>query len=226
MTLRELLVTLGRRWYAAAAALGATALLAWYLVASAAGGVYTTRTTVMFLWGTDNALGVEQSIKDQNVIAFAGAVASEVVPGQPTVRYARADAPYHGAGLRQGVQVGLTDYGNQWKPSYAAAEIVVQIVGPSRAWVEERQREALARISHSTALHRQPGQITDIKAEVDPLSTRIDHIAPSRTGQLAGLGALGAAGLIAAGGAAVATDRAAHAWRPRARTNARERGDE
>ncbi|MCD1268178.1 hypothetical protein B5M43_004845 [Microbacterium sp. MEC084] len=224
MTARELLGMLGRRWYVVTAVLAAAALLTWHLASTAAAGVYSTRTAVTFLYGYDSALSLEGSLRDENVIAFAGAVAAEVVPGQEAIRYSAVDAPYYGAGLREGVQVGLVDYGNQWAPSYAVAVIVLQIVGPSAEWVEAKQTEALRRVEYSSYLRRQPGTPADIRIRVDPLTLRIEHIRPERTAQVAALGAMTVAGLLTSVGSAVGFDRAlAHRTRRGGRT-ARTRG--
>ncbi|GGH49066.1 hypothetical protein GCM10010921_27000 [Microbacterium album] len=189
------------------ALLAATGALTAHLASAAAGGVYSTRTAVTFMQAYESSLGVNGSVVDEDVIAFAGAVAAEVVPGREAVRYSAADAPYYGAGLREGILVGLLDQGNQWTPSYGAAVIVIQIVGPTLEAVRERQREALERIEHSAYLQQQPGAATDVSARVDPLSMRIEHIAPSRIAQGAALAAMSLAGGLAAGIGAVGADR-------------------
>lgn len=207
MTLPSMLRVLLRRWYVILLVLGGTGALGAHFVTSA-DGVYSTRTIVNFLSRYESSLSLDGSVRDDDVIAFAGAVAAEIVPGRDAVRYAAGDAPYYGAGLRHGMLVGLVDYGNQWTPSYGVAAIEIQIVGESEAWVEDRQREALARIASSPYVLQQPGDITDLVPRVDPLSLRIDHITPSRTAQLAAIVALAAAGALAAGTLAVGLDRA------------------
>jgi len=209
MTVRTILRILLRRWYVMLLVLGAAGAGTAYLVAHA-DGVYSTRTIVNFLYSYESSLALDGSVKDDDVIAFAGAVAAEVVPGRDAVRYAAGDAPYYGAGLREGVLVGLVDYGNQWTPSYGVAAIEIQIVGESLAWVQARQREALARIEHSPYVIQQPGDITDLVPRVDPLSLQIQHITPSRTALVAAVAALGGAGLLAAGALSVGVDRLAH----------------
>jgi hypothetical protein len=207
MTVAAVFDVVVRRWYVVLAVLLGTGALTAYLLMSA-NGVYTTRTKVEFLYAYESSLSLEGSLRDDDVIAFAGAIAAEVVPGREAVRYSAADAPYYGAGLREGVLVGLVDYGNQWTPSYGAAAIDIQIVGPTREWVEQRQREALARIEQSPYVLQQPGDPTDLTPRVDPLSLRIDHIVPSRMEQGAAVIALSAAGLLTAGALAVGVDRA------------------
>ena len=210
MTVPVMLRILLRRWYVILLVLGGTGALGAHLLTTAE-GVYSTRTLVTFLSEYESTLSLDGSVRDDDVIAFAGAIAAEIVPGRDAVRYAAGDAPYYGAGLRHGMLVGLVDYGNQWTPSYGVAAIEIQIVGESRAWVEDRQREALARIEHSPYVLQQPGNFTDLVPRVDPLSLRIDHITPSRTAQIAAFAALGAAGLLTAGALAVGLDRAVRA---------------
>jgi hypothetical protein len=207
VTLIVLLQIAARRWYVMLVVLGGTAVLTVQLLSNA-DGVWSTRTTVAFLYDYESTLSVDGSIRDDDVIAFAGAVAAEIVPGRQAVRYSAADAPYYGAGLREGVLVGLVDYGNQWTPSYGAAVIDIQIVGRTREWVASRQQEALQRIEHSAYVTGQPGNVLDLTPHVDPLSLRIDHIAPSRVSLVAAVAALSMAGLLAAGALAVGVDRA------------------
>lgn len=207
MTLRVLLGIAARRWYVILIVIGGTAAFTVHVLANA-DGVYSTRTTVTFLYDYESTLSLDQSLRDDNVIAFAGAVAADVVPGREAVRYSAADAPYYGAGLRQGVLVGLVDHGNQWTPSYGAAVIEIQIVGESREWVEAQQRQALERIENSPYVVQQPGNPTDLTPRIDPLSLRIDHIAPSRLALATAVAALATAGTLTAGALAVGIDRA------------------
>ncbi|MER7798025.1 hypothetical protein [Microbacterium sp. NPDC096154] len=206
MTLRTLLVIVARRWYVVLVVLGGAGGLTVHLASSAA-GVYSTHTTVSFLYEFESTLSLDGSRADEDVVAFAGAVAAEVVPGRAAVRYSAVEAPYYGAGLREGVLVGLLDYGNQWTPSYGAAVLDIRIVGPTREWVALRQREALTRVYTSSYVQRQPGNRMDITPRVDPLSLRIEHIAPTRVAIAAAVAALSAAGLLTAGALAVGVDR-------------------
>lgn len=206
MTLRGLLGAMRRRWYAVVAIFAVTAGLT-ALLAASADGVFTTRTAVSFTYGYETPLTPANSLVDEDVIAFAGAVAADVGGVREVVRYSAADAPYYGAGLREGMFVGLLDHGSQWGPSYGVAVIVVQLVGPTKDWVETRQRDALARIAESVAAHQPQGAEVDIATHIDPLSLRIEQIAPNRLSQLAAFAAMTAAGVLAAAAAAVGTDR-------------------
>ncbi|MFD1719771.1 hypothetical protein [Georgenia deserti] len=204
--LRRTLTALARRWYVTLLVLAVAAVGTYEL--NSRSGVYSTRTTVAFTYSYDTLLTPNNSSKLDDVIAFAGAVAADVVPERPPVRYSQSDAPYYGAGLRQGVLVGLLDHGSQWGPSYGTAVIMIQIVGPTQDWVAQRQEAALARIEDSTDERNAAGaDERRIVARIDPLSTRIEHIVPSRFTQVAALGAIAAAASLVAGWAATSLDR-------------------
>lgn len=204
--LRRTLGAVARRWYVVVLVLAlASALTVSFQSQS---GVYSTRTTVSFTTPNDTVLAPNSSAKSADFIAFAGTVAAEVAPDGQPVRYAESDAPYYGAGLRQGVLVSLLDEGNQWDPSYRTAVIVVQIVGTTEEWVAEHQERALNRIEEATASRSGAGSTGHrVAARVDPLSLRIERIAPSAFAQLAGLGAMALAAVLVAGWAAVTVDR-------------------
>ncbi|MCR2793560.1 hypothetical protein NQ156_10850 [Microbacterium sp. zg.Y625] len=172
-------------------------------------GVYSTRTVVSFTFPYESSLTPDNATSNESVIAFAGAVASQISPNTPTVRYSAGDAPYYGAGLRQGILVGLRDDGSQWAPSYGTAVIEIQIVGQTEQWVAEQQSQILARVKQSTEAQQSGGGIAPeerITARVEPLTLRIEHITPSRMAQAMAAAAMVGAGVLVAAWAAVASD--------------------
>jgi hypothetical protein len=200
MTLGELGGIVLRRWYVVSAAFIAALLLGGVLWSQS--GVYSTRTVVSLTFPFESTLTPDNATSNESVVAFAGAVAAQISPETETVRYSAGDAPYYGAGLRQGVLVGLRDEGSQWAPSYGSAVIEIQIVGPTERWVADRQKRILDRVAASTE-ERQSDVASGIDdrvvARVDPLTTQIEHITPSRLALLTAVGAIALAGALVGG---------------------------
>jgi len=180
VTVRNVLSAMLRRWYIPLGVLLIAAVLLAAFVRD--GGTYTTRTVVSFTYGTKPVFSYGSGANDANVIAFAGAIASEINDGKPVERYSDDSAPYFGAGVREGVLVGLTAAGNQWATSYPRADIEMQIVGRTREWVEARQSELVDKVL-ATAEARQSDSATDrVNATVIPLTLDIHHVTAGRTG--------------------------------------------
>jgi hypothetical protein len=214
VTVREALSAMGRRWYVLLAIVMVFAGLAFLFYKD--GGSYSTRTTITFTLPSRSTLLPESGSTDISIIAFAGAIATSINQGKPVVTFSDADAPYYGAGVRQGVMVSLRNGGNQWISSFPSATIDIQIVGRTREWVVERQQEALRQIIDVTAA-QQAATVTPeadrITAIVEPLSTDIQHVTPARSEIILAGAAMAIAGLITGCSAAVIVDRAIRARR-------------
>jgi hypothetical protein len=227
VTLREVSAAILRRWYVLAAAVIVAVVAGVPMVRD--GGIYTTRTVVLFinLGANQFSLAPDNGSANDNIIAFAGAVANDVNNGRPVMRYAHDDAPLYGAGMREGVFVGLPDDGGQWTTSYTRAELEIEIVGRSRESVEQTRRDLLGKV-YVRARQLQGFGYNDpdrrIRTEITPLSLTIDHIEASRSQQAIAVAALGLAALIVGGWLAVRLDSALRArhlqGRSRAHTNA------
>ncbi len=205
MTIRRLLVAVFRRWYVMLAVLAIGAALAFFLVST--GGTYSTKTVGWFTYAGANPLSLDNGSNSESLIAFAGAVAAEVNDGKPVPRYSSSDAPYYGAGLRQGVAVGLRDAGSQWASSFGSAIIEIQIVGTTREWVENMQTKVLDQLENQTAAQQAVGGApAEVVFTVQPLTSRIDHVVPSSLARLSAFAALGLAVVITGGAAAAALD--------------------
>jgi hypothetical protein len=209
MTVRALLATMLRRWYVPVAVIVLAAILMMVLLRD--GGTYTSRTVVSFTYPSKSSLSYGSGSNDVSVIAFAGAVASEINRGRPIARYSDDSAPYYGAGMREGVLVGLTATGNQWATSFPRADIEIQIVGRTREWVLTRQQELVAEVL-AAAEEQQSGlaaaSTERIAAVVVPLTLNIEHVAAGRTELIAAAGALLAAALLVGAWLAVVLDHA------------------
>lgn len=208
MTVREILAALARRWYVVVVVCAATILLALAMLRD--GGTYTTRTVIAFTLPATTTLTFSNGLDDANVIAFAGAVTQEVNNGRPPARYSTDEAPFYGAGVREGVLVSLASAGNQWVSSFLRAEVEVQVVGRSYEWVEQRQKQLVDRVIEVAEQQQTVAGIAPesrIETSVIPLTLHIDYIAPSRTAQLVAGGAMAGAALIVSCWLAVLTDR-------------------
>ncbi len=197
-----------RRWYVALVVAGVAVLLVAAFVRD--GGVYTSKTIVTFMLPAATSLSASNGIGDTSIITFARAVAADVNSGSSPVAYSSNDAPYYGAGLRQGVLVDVPSDGNQWYASYTHAEIDVQIVGPTKAWVQEQQTRVVDRILASA--HTLQSNLVDrpdsyLTVAVVPLTLDIGRVQATRGAQVAALAAMGLAALVVAAWGAVALDR-------------------
>ena len=205
MTVRDIVLAIGRRWYVLIAVLLCFCGLAAMLARD--GGSFSTRTVVTFTLPARTTLDPESGVSDASVIAFAGAIATEINLGKPSPQYSDWSAPYYGAGVRQGVIVGLRNAGNQWRSSYPFATIEVQIVGRTFEWVQQMQHDVLAKIEEVASTQQSVLSPKDrIVSTVEPLTTNIEQIVPTRTSQLAAFGAMLLAALLAGGWAAVSFD--------------------
>ncbi len=183
-----------RRWYVALATLMCGAAV--ILVLAQDDGVFTTRTAITFRYPGATALQPYNGFRDKSVVSFASLIARKVNGGEAPATYASDSAPYYGAGIRQGVLVGLPNEGNQWLPMYRDAQIDIQVVGPTAGWVDRTRNELVRRVltlSEGQQVEAGIPASNRIAVSVDPVTRDILHVVPSRTIHL-----LGAIGLFAA----------------------------
>lgn len=216
VTVREALSAMGRRWYVLLAIVLVFAGLSYLFYKD--GGTYSTRTTVTFTLPSRSTLLPESGLGDTSIIAFAGAVATSINQGKPVQTFSDANAPYYGAGARQGVMVSMRNGGNQWITNFPTATIDIQIVGRTYQWVQARQQEALKQIIEVTAAQQAATSTPEsdrINATVEPLSTDIQHITPGRSEIILAGAAMAIAGLLTGCSAAVIVDRSSRTRRRR-----------
>lgn len=196
MTVRDVVGLMLRRWYVLIMVLAAAGCLA--LAYDQDSGCYTTDTVVTFTLPSASPLQPDSGATDSSVIAFASAIANEINAGEPNPRYAHADAPFYGAGVRQGISVGLPHSGSQWEMSFPTAAIHIQIVGRTSEWVEKRQTSAIARINAAVQEQQKSSKPSEhISTSIQPLSTQIAPVMPSRSDRLMAFAAMGLAALVA-----------------------------
>lgn len=206
MTVRDILSAMIRRWYVPVVALAAAALATVLLARD--GGIYTTTTVVSFMRAASTTLSPDNGTTDSSVIAFAGTVVEETNNGRPPARYSMEDAPYYGAGVREGVLVELANSGSQWVSTFEKADVEIRILGRTSDSVRARQREVVDTVL-SIAERRQAAVVPRdrIDASVVPLTAEITLIQASRSGQIAAAGAMLAVALITGAWGAVTLDR-------------------
>ncbi|WP_010205786.1 hypothetical protein [Salinibacterium sp. PAMC 21357] len=208
MTVLDILKAALRRWYVLLLVLVLTGFLTATFFRDS--GAFATRTAVTFTLPARTTLMANSGSDDSSVIAFAGAIAAEINLGKPALTYSTVDAPYYGAGVRQGILVSLRNEGNQWVASYPSATIEIQIVGRSREWVQTQQQELLTKIADVTDAQQRtvvPAVADRITATVEPTSTQIDEITPTRTTEYLAVAAMALAGVIVGTWSAVGVDQ-------------------
>ncbi|TFD84572.1 hypothetical protein E3T61_19150 [Cryobacterium lactosi] len=208
MTFREILSAMLRRWYITILVLTAAAVATAVLAND--GGTYTTKTVVSFTRPATSSLSPYNGTTDPSVIAFAGTVAQVVNDGRPPARYSESDAPYYGAGVRQGVLVELANSGSQWVSTFGRSDIELQIVGRSYDWVESQQRDLVDQVLAVADAEQASLAIPSadrIRAIVAPLTMRIEYVSPSRRGQAAAAAAMLAVALTVSAWGSVMVDR-------------------
>lgn len=215
MAIRELLGAILRRWYVVVVVLGVAVGVGYLLHRD--GGVYTTKTVVSFMLPDKTNLSLNSGLDDASVIAFAGLVAQEVNNGREPARYSTDEAPFYGAGVREGVLVTLPNAGNQWVTSYLRAEIELQIVGPTEEWVAQTQADLLRKVTQVADAQQVAVEPVEsrIQTEVVPLTKRIFHVVPTRSAEIQAFAALFAAALLVGGWAALILDGAVRNRRTR-----------
>ena len=206
MSLYDVAGCMLRRWYVTLILI-LLAVGGWVMM-SRDSGIFTTNTVMVFTRHSEAALLPDSGLLDENLIAFAGLVANEMNAGRPAPRYAYRDAPLYGAGVREGMIVGLPDSGGQWTTSFTQATIEIQIVGRTESDVRERQTAAIEKVFDINESQQVTAPVERrVSVVVMPLTTEIDEITPTRSGRIAAAGSLSLAVLLLAGGTSVLLDR-------------------
>lgn len=204
VTLLGILRAMLRRWYVVLVVVLSAVYLTTTFVRDS--GCYITDTVVTFTLPAMSPLQPDNGSTDSNVIAFASAIADEVSSGGAQALYATADAPSYGAGVRQGIWVGVPNTGGQWSTSFSTAAIEIQIVGRTAAWVRQQQHAALARIDAASRFRQSAARTRHVSMTIEPLSTEVSHILPTRSDRLMAFAAIGVGTFIAVVMASLTTE--------------------
>jgi len=208
MTVREILSAMLRRWYIPIGLLACAALVTATLASE--GGVYTANTVVSFMRPAETSLSPYNGAQDTSVIAFAGVVVQATNNGRTPLPYSMSDAPYYGAGVREGVLVNLANSGSQWASTFSKSDVEIQIVGRTFDWVKTRQTELVDRVLSVSNAEQAALEISSddrITATVAPVTLQIDYVSPSRKSQLAAGAAMLAVALIVGAWGSITVDR-------------------
>jgi hypothetical protein len=207
VTFRDIVVAMVRRWYLPLAVLACAAVVTGLLARD--GGTYSTSTVVTFMRSSTTSLSPDNGADDSSLVAYAGAVVNAINNGRPPAPYSMDDAPYYGAGVREGVRVDLADDGNQWVSTFSRADVEIQIVGRSLEQVEAEQQRMIDLVLSFADAEQAVLQIESedrIEAIVAPLTTQIEYVHPSWGSQLGAAGAMLAVALILGAWGAVTVD--------------------
>ncbi|MFD4958810.1 hypothetical protein [Microbacterium sp. NPDC058389] len=210
MTVRQILGVVARRWYTTVVALALAAILTAMFLHD--GGTYSTRAVVEFRWPGAARTELDNGFTNDSVISFADMVALRVNQGRAPERYSQDEAPLYGVGVRDAEVVGMSFSGNQWVTDHPVAAVTVQVIGRSQREVEVRQSALIDEVLRTAdELQQEAGapEADFVVPSIDPLSTTVQYIAPTRASTLAAFAAMTIAGLIAGVGAALVWDRAA-----------------
>jgi hypothetical protein len=203
--LNLLLRAMTRRWYVVVVIALATAAAA--VTLPRVEGVYWTRVSVVFLAPTsplnDNAL----TPTPEALVAFAAIVERELNNAPTVDRFSSQGATLYGSGVRKGTTVELVNSGNQWSPSFGDPVLTIDTVDSTEQLVRDDVEASVARIEElALTLQQQAGV-----AETDLITTLPSPESPvvsfTRGNRLRATGGIVALGLLAAAGAALATDR-------------------
>lgn len=206
---RDALGVLRRRWYVMLVI--AAAACACGVILLRDGGSYTSTTVVSFTWPGVTTTTPYNGSDTDSVITFARAVATEVNGnGSREQYYSHLDAPLYGAGLREAVVVAVGNEGSQWITNVNSAILEVQVVGRTEQWVRDAQTSVLDEIVGTADVNQKAAGVpadARIVVHIEPLTTAIAHIEPSRTAVLAGVAALAAAAAVVGGALSHVMDR-------------------
>jgi len=208
MTVRYILTAMLRRWYITLGVLACAAVIT--VVLARDGGVYTANTVVTFTRSSTTSLSPYNGADDSSVVAFAGSVVNTINNGSPPAPYSIKDAPYYGAGVREGIRVNLADEGNQWVSTFSRADVEIHIVGRSMDWVKSKQKQMIDLVVSFADAEQAGQQIPEddrIAATTVPLTTQIDFIYPSPVSQAAAAGAMLAVALVLGAWGSVTLER-------------------
>ncbi|GAA4167209.1 hypothetical protein [Gryllotalpicola koreensis] len=223
MTIIMALRIMLRRWYVVLAVFAMAGTCLYWQVKHA--GVYASYAVVTLLPSNGRFVATDPYGDPTPYTTFASALVQQFNEGRTQEPLSTTTAPLYGVGVRQGIQVSLANSGNQWVNQFDQPSIIVQVVGPTKAWVDANTRSVVGDlISLSDRMQAQSGIVPAQRmvAQQQPLTGLAAHVAPGRKTELIAVGAFGAAALIVASALAVWTDALASALMQRRARRGRE----
>lgn len=193
MTIWEIARVLLRRWPIVMVGVLLTGTIGFVAIKDE--GVYFTRTEILFLAPTSSLYPNALRTQSEDLIITAGVVAKRVTGPADVTKFASPEVTLVGLGVRDGWSLTLPDTGGQWATNFATQMLVLDIVGPTREAVLERQHEIVAEVgAELDELQRSADvdPVNDITVMVAPETTVIYHVGPSRMRTLAMVTIIGA----------------------------------
>jgi hypothetical protein len=181
MTFWDLTRVLVRNW--ALVLVGAFLTAGAGVVAIGDDGVYFSRTQLVFLAPTSSLYPNALRTQSEDVIDTAGIVAKKVSGPDQVTKFASMDVTLVAIGVRDGWSLRLPDTGGQWATNFSSQTLLLDVVGPSRDNVAQRQTEVIGRVEDSLKqLQRDAGvnPINDITVIPAPTTAVIYHVGGSR----------------------------------------------
>ncbi len=174
---------------------GAIATCVAVVVAFQAVGVYTARTSITLTppagWAVAGNTFTDSAA---SLVGFAKLV-EESLPGAQTGQlFAVADTPLYGSGIRDGAVVYVPNYGGQWSPNFNRPTLIIDVVAPTSAQVEERVLALTDEIvTRMDELQDAQGVVADqrIAWYASPASPEVSYVGPDRARALGGIALLG-----------------------------------
>lgn len=191
MTAAQVLMLLLRRWPVLLAGLTMTSVVV--AVVGPGRDVYSTQTDVLFLAPQSARAPNPIESSSEALIATAGLVSRMVTSGVPAPATA-STVSLTSQGVRKGYSIELPDTGGQWAASFDRPVLVVQVAGPSEAWVRstlsaqmDRIDEALHTLQAKDGVSRRNAIVTSSA----PRLAAVDHASGDRKRVVAGTVLLG-----------------------------------
>lgn len=147
MTSENVAAALLRRWYVTLA--GVSLMIGAIFALSTNPGVYSTQADVLFLAPKSAQFPNPIEATSESLIATAGLVAhmaNGVKAESPT---ASSGVTLTGEGIRKGYSIRLPNSGGQWASNFDRPVLVVQVAGPTEAWVRSTLATQIDKINNS-----------------------------------------------------------------------------
>jgi hypothetical protein len=149
MTSADVVMILLRRWPVVVAGLVLT--VAAIVGATASQGVYSTQTDVLFLAPRSAVAPNPIESSSDSLVATAGLIARIANRGAAAPATASSSVSLTSQGIRKGYSIELPNSGGQWVNNFDRPVLVVQVVGPSEAWVRSTLATEIDQINSSLA---------------------------------------------------------------------------
>jgi hypothetical protein len=157
-------------------------------------GVYFARTELAFLAPTSTLYPNALRTQSEDIIDTAGVVAKRISGPAEVTKFSSPDVTLIGLGVRDGWSLRLPDTGGQWAVNFATQMLILDVVGPSREAVSNRQSELIVRVQDELDQLQRDADVdpvNDITVIPAPDTPVIYHVGGNRPRALAMTALLG-----------------------------------